>query len=283
MTRKNIFEILASEYSIQKEFKRITQLFDSPTIINAAATSNPSVKIEDLFDRIISRWKQRGPYTSCKEIRNILWQKVSNKRNPSVDDIVMMLEYYSNIIPVLWTKCLGNSSFNMMASDSFFMLTGNMELLLEHLNHERCPFEEDEKVLLIPKNPAATAVAEISSKETALAILKYHHASLKGQLEEKKDLLRRIAKEYEPLLDKGVSGFSDYFTRANGLLNNLDIRHNNTEGKRKHNFIANMPRKELEKWYDELYQLLLFCVLIKDNKDRKDRMEHFFKELRETK
>jgi hypothetical protein len=116
-----------------------------------------------------------------------------------------------------------------------------------------------------------------------MAILMYHHASLKGQLEEKRDILRRIAKEYEPLLNKEIEGFHDYFYKANNMLNNLDIRHNNTKGKHKNVLATSLSNEELENWYDELYQLLLFCVLIKDNKERKDKMTEFLKGLKEKK
>ena len=154
-----------------------------------------------------------------------------------------------------------------------------MDLLLEHINYEKYIFDNEEKLILVPKNPAATAVAEISSQETAMAILKYHHALLKGQLEEKRKILLSIAHEYESLLSNGVDGFNDYFTKAREMLNNLDIRHNNKEGKHKKDFIINMSTEELEKWYDELYQLLLFCVLIKDNKHRKDEITKFLEQV----
>ena len=132
----------------------------------------------------------------------------------------------------------------------------------------------------MPKNPAATAVAEITDKEhIAFAILKYNHNSLRGDLEGKRQLLLSIANEYEPLLKKPIDGFTDYFKKATFLLNNLNLRHNNKSGKDKKQFVVDMPNKELEKWYDELYQLLLFCVLIKDNVKRKKEIEDLVKKL----
>lgn len=122
-------------------------------------------------------------------------------------------------------------------------------------------------------------MAEISSKDVAFAILKYHHASLKGQIEEKRKLLLSIANEYEPLLNKPLAGFKEYFDKATNMLNNMNIRHNNKSGKHKKELIAQMGDDELESWYDELYQLLLFCVLIKDNKERKDKVDDLLKRI----
>ena len=136
-------------------------------------------------------------------------------------------------------------------------------------------------IYLVPKNPSATAVAEISDEETAMAILMYNHRTLKGDLEAKRKILYSIAKEYEPLLSKPIDGFKDYFVKATNMLNNLDIRHNNKKGKHKNNLVVNLKNDELEKWYDELYQLLLFCVLIKDNIERKNNIEEFLKNLKQ--
>lgn len=79
------------------------------------------------------------------------------------------------------------------------------------------------------------------------------------------------------MLSKPIDGFRDYFVKANNMLNNLDIRHNNKDDKNKNNLVISLKNDELEKWYDELYQLLLFCILIKDNTERKNNIEKFLK------
>ena len=155
-----------------------------------------------------------------------------------------------------------------------------MRAILEHLHYDTNVNEQEECIMLIPKNPAATAVAEMTeNKDISFAILKYNHASLKGDLEGKRQLLLSIANEYEPLLKNPIDGFTDYFKKATFLLNNLNLRHNNKSGKDKKQFVVDMPNKELEKWYDELYQLLLFCVLIKDNVKRKKEIDDLVKKI----
>lgn len=106
--------------------------------------------------------------------------------------------------------------------------------------------EDVEKVILVPKNPTATAVAELAPKGIAFAILKYNHASLKGQIEEKRKLLHSIANEYEDLFDHPTTGFGDYFKTPHGLLNNLNICHNNKSGKNKNTLVQKMSTEELE-------------------------------------
>lgn len=286
MPRKNIFELLQEKYDIDEEMGKIESLFFEKlfSFTNPLNFHQEILSIEDIIEKILFissppvfvRWKQRGSCLNCEEMR----KKLGVPRTKSLDDKIITLEYILNIIR-LFQKNVGiGPTSNFVCSPGYVLLLQNITLLLERLNYEEHYFEDEEKVILIPKNPAATAVAELSSEDTAFAILMYHHGSLKGKLEEKKDILRRIAKEYETLLDKGVDGFSDYFDKARAFLNNLDIRHNNRSGKNKNPLIESLSAEELEKWYDELYQLLLFCVLIKDNTTRKNNMAEFLKGLK---
>ena len=193
------------------------------------------------------------------------------------EEKIILLEYIFNLIYLIHTHLKVGKYEPISVKDDYTIFMSNVEHILEKMHYEKHFFKDEEKVILVPKNPAATAVAEISSDDTAMAILMYHHASLKGNLTRKKELLRQIAQEYEPLLKKGIDGFSDYFSKARDFLNNLDIRHNNGDS----SIVKNLSPEELENWYDELYQLLLFCVLIRDNKDRKDKMAEFLKTSRQ--
>lgn len=289
MVRKNIFDLLKDRYNTNNEFRKITELFNSKLvqqeISSFARRYTNYYTLEEMVEDVFFDWKGRGSCISCQNMREELEiNKIIDDTKRTIDDIIIALEYYKNIFILFINRVapkLDHYAYSYL--NSFHMLNPNMDKLLDYLNYEQHVFEKEEMVILIPKNPAATAVAERSSEDTAMAILMYHHASLKGQLEEKRKLLLTIAREYEPLLKKGIDGFSSYFDNARNMLNNVHLRHNNKEGKDKIEKIAKMSDEELENWYDELYQLLLFCVLIKDNKERKDKMTEFFKCLKEKK
>ncbi len=282
MTRKNIFEILKSKYEIPIEMSKISMLFYDIKIVarNPLNFNVNECSIEQLFEIFcFTNWKQRGSYLSCDEMKKALDfpKGIVTKEQ----DIIKILEYYINLLVMLNSKLNLTQNINFGCPATYKLLNDNIEILLEHLNYEKIIFNEEEKVILVPKNPAATAVAEITdNKDISFAILKYNHASLKGDLEGKRQLLLSIANEYEPLLKKPIDGFKDYFSMATGLLNNIHLRHNNKTGKDKKEVVANMSDKELEKWYDELYQLLLFCVLIKDNVKRKNEIDELLKKLK---
>ena len=64
------------------------------------------------------------------------------------------------------------------------------------------------------------------------------------------------------------------------MLNNLNIRHNNRSKKDKSKYkeyVAKMSKVRLEKWYDELYQMMLLAILLLDNADRTNKNSLFIK------
>ena len=280
MSRRNIFELLKENYDIKYEMNKITTLFDSQLFkhIDSYTYNQTICTIENIVDnRLLFTWKQRNSCLSCNEIKIKLDLKFDYS---TLDNVILILEYYENLI-YLVDRHINLNIVNYQKFKEYIMLKENIINLLDHINYEIYTIEKDEKVLIVPKNPAATSVAEISDEETAMAILMYNHHTLKGDLEAKRKILYSIAKEYEPLLSKPIDGFKEYFVKATNMLNNLDIRHNNKEGKHKNNLVINLENDELEKWYDELYQLLLFCVLIKDNIERKNNIEVFLKSLKQ--
>ena len=270
MKRKNIFEIIADKYNIKEEISKIDTLFSNALLIINDHLHFQQIQgnAEGVVNTLLFYdWKQRGTCLTCQEMREKLGINIEKFTNR---EILKRLEYYLNIINLVNVKL---QFPNYQKSQQFYMLERNIEILLDHFNYECLNITEEDKILLIPKNPAATSVAEISSKDTAIAILMYNHASLKGDLSKKQSLLLKIYLEYEQLIKKGITGFSEYFKNARGLINKLNIKHNNKKE------LEKLNRKQIEEWYDELYQLLLFCVLIKDNIERKNKADEFLKNL----
>lgn len=257
MIQKNIFEMRDSEYNKQREFRIIIDLFFKPIFI--LDNSNPydivNNKLLATIEKVIDThcfysWKQRGHCLDTSDFK----EKIGLHKLLDEINIITSLEYICNMIYLADMKLPASVE---LYRDKYELLKGNIDILLEHLNYEKHVFEKEEKVLLIPKNPMATSVAEISSEDTANAIFQYHHESLKGDLEAKRDILRRIAKEYETILNNpDPSILKSYCRDAKWALNNLDIRHNNMEKV----FMRNLSHEELEKLYDALYELLLFCI-----------------------
>ena len=75
------------------------------------------------------------------------------------------------------------------------------------------------------------------------------------------------------------------FESITKALNNLDLRHNNKNpGSNDYKEpVAQLPDEELEKWYDETYQLMLYEILVLENIDREKRIDEFIKQLTQKK
>lgn len=285
MSRQNIFEILDSAYDLILEMNKIRELFSLKMIknINGLNYRESMLDIEEFVDVfLLHLWKQRKSFLSIREIRECIFSSINYEDLDKPETILKTLEYYLNLINLIEIKNCTKNHNNQFYRE-FWLLKENIDILLDHLNHEKLIIAEEEKLILVPRNPAATAVAEVSSKVTAFAILKYNHASLKGDLEGKRSLLLSIYNEYEPLLKTPLEQYKDFYKKAKQLYNNLNIRHNNKTKEGNKNNVVDISDEELEKWYDELYQLLLFCVLIKDNLDRKKEVDDFLKSIKGAK
>lgn len=70
--------------------------------------------------------------------------------------------------------------------DEYEYLPENVLGLIEDLGYEAKVFEDEEKVLLVEKNAAATAVAEIMEPLISCKVIEYNHFLLEGNIEEKK-------------------------------------------------------------------------------------------------
>ena len=95
-------------------------------------------------------------------------------------------------------------------------------------------------------------------------MIEYNHYLLKGDLDRKRNILKALADKIEGFrdnLDKDLS--SDF----GFLANNINIRHNNLDGKNKKEYLVNIENEELESWYDETYQVMLLCILENNYKE----------------
>ena len=120
-------------------------------------------------------------------------------------------------------------------------------------------------------------MSEIVENNVSKAVIEYNHFTMKGKLDEKQKILKLLGYKFEGKQEelKNINSTLEENTRF--MLNNVNIRHNNTEGKSKKKAICDMEVNELEKWYDETYQLLLLGFLELDNVERMDKIKQLKK------
>ena len=270
MSRRNIFEILNEKESISCQINKIEMLLSDAYV----GSESP----EDIVDMECMReWKARGRYTSCEEIRKrlqITYEQLN--RDLSEEKILFYLEYVSNIIWLCNEKYLeGSEDYN----DEYQYLQENVISILDDLGYETRVFEDKEKVILVEKNAAMTAVAEVVDSNTAYAVIEYNHHLLKGDIAEKQRILKLLADKFEPMRGELKKVNKELESNTGYLLNKMNIRHNNMEGKNAIEYVKNLTNEELEEWYDETYQMLLLCFLEYENIERNRKISEIKKAI----
>lgn len=264
--RKSIFDIASEAINISNEVDRIVQL----SLKEGSVYFLQPYTLFNYVDRhCFSKWKHRGHFIDLKDLLEAINYNSLKKQAKSgdVDSFITLVELTYNIWALAY-KDVKKRNSSCRGEDGFYHLEKVMLDNLDKYNHKF--FSCDDRFLVIEDKPEVTAVAEIVQQPLALDIIKYNHRSLQGEIEIKKAILITMGTELEPRrgelerLNKQLA--SDIFF----MLNNVNVRHNNcvpTDSKYKE-FVANMKPKQIEEWYDELYQMILLAFLLLDNEGR---------------
>ena len=84
--------------------------------------------------------------------------------------------------------------------------------------------------------------------------------------------MKLLADKFEPMRGELKRVNKELESNTGYLLNKMNIRHNNVEGKNAIEYVKNLSDEELEEWYDEIYQMLLLCFLEYDNIERNKKI-----------
>ena len=223
---------------------------------------------EECFDD----WKRKGYCLGVDDfLVTIKYKSIKEKASHSIGDFLTMAEVIVNFIMLAEHK---QKTTNQYAFDEEFFLL--KEIILDGLTryNQRVVYDDElEQALIIEDKPEVTAVAEIAEPQIARAVIRYNHHTLKGDIDAKKAILLMLASELEPQRRLLKSINSELEDSIFYMLNNMNLRHNNTEigDKNYHKAVAEMGPKELEQWYDELYQMMLLAKLLIDNKPRQEK------------
>lgn len=274
MARKNIFEILNENNSLDEDINRIKKLFWGNTI----HWGNSGVSVEKFVDIVCwSDWKQRGKYISCEDMKSALGLQIFEEMdcNYDAEKTILYLEYMCNMMRLCENRIEEVAYCNTTKRYSF--LKENIFHLVDCLNCEVRVFINDEKVLIVEKNPAVTAVAEIVESDVAYEVIEYNHTLMKGDIGRKQKILKVLADKIEPMRSELKKIDKELESNVGYLLNKMNIRHNNVEGKNAIEYVKNLSDEELEAWYDETYQMLLLCILEYDNIERNKKVANLKK------
>ncbi len=296
MARKSIFEQLSGKKIFSSEIRRIDKLLKDKSGIcvrvfpkNASIYQEPQfidIGIESFVDTYIFKaWKGRATCIDCNDMLETLGLKeiLADSVDITENDILSYLEYAANILCLVdKVKLVDHASYNV--TNVYYAALDNLKSCLDWLNFETKTFAKKDIVLVVEKNAAATSVAELVDEELAYSIISYNHFLLKGNIDEKRKILLKLANEIEPRrneLEKINDMLADNIFY---MFNNLNIRHNNIKIGDKYykEYVAKMSKNELEEWYDKLYQEILLANLLLDDENEKIKIKELRRNIEKT-
>ena len=136
------------------------------------------------------------------------------------------------------------------------------------------------KVLIVQKDPAAIAVADIVEPNLADTIIEYNHYLLRNDMKAKQSILKMIADALEPRrgdlkqINKKIE--TDFFY----MVNNMNVRHNNcdkSDSRYYNEKFTMLSEEQKEEWYDEIYQEGLMAFLVLEQVERTRKIDEFKK------
>ena len=275
--RKSIFEIVSESLDMENETYRLLTMAVSEETLCVS-----SFKHYTLFDFVdeycFRKWECRGHFISVEDFLEALdWAVLQNEATYDTEALMTCIELIYNFWNLSNCEMFNSEThYSLHWCGNYYHLKDVMDDILGQYNH--CAYIDKKKkcVLVIEDKPEVTAVAEIVPATLALSVIKYNHKSLKGEIELKKSILISMGAELEPKrkelqeIDRQLS--EDIFF----MLNNVNIRHNNRSKKDKgkyKEYTAKMTKDQMEKWYDELYQMMLLAILLLDNTSRAERVK----------
>ena len=269
--RKSIFDIVAETINMENEVDRIVSMVQSEKVLYK---NGCDYTLFDFVDKYCFRdWSYRGHFVDTEDYLDALeYDYLIDDARYSVECFITFIELVYNFWMLAYKNLCDDKMFTKWQNNFYHL----RDVILDNLEiYNQKAFFEENRVLIVEDKPEVTAVVEIVEPELTIDIIQYNHRSFEGEIELKKSILLKLANELEPKR-KEIKALNekledDIFF----MLNNLNIRHNNRSKKDKHykEYVAKMKKDRLEKWYDELYQMMLLAILLLDNVDRTDKVK----------
>lgn len=261
--RRTFFDLLKnSKVDVNFDLQKLNNLF----IQECCFHRRKSYSLHDLVaENFVKYYKRREHFLSLHELLNAIYLECFNISK--FDKYFLYAEMYVDLISIL--DNLDNQEIESQKN----IIKTQIERVISSLGYKFIVIDDRQIIVEnnVFANEAAQAVTEFADIKEALSILEYNHFSNKGNIERKKEILKKIADLLEPWrkpLNKS-SELKDLLKSNNDkiqaleklfyMYNKFNIRHNNED-----QMLTGLSNQEIESWYDKIYTMSLFVILGKD-------------------
>ena len=257
MGRKNLYEILSNmKFNVYNESKTLIDLFgNEKEWYNGHYSQSLMQYIDDNFFREMTI---RGTYINIETMMTDLGILYSSS---NLDTLFTLCEFFLHIFSY-------HNLFSKRAIKQVGVILDNINVIMDKTNHAIHKIG-DNQFIVIKKNMASIETAEIVTDEhISNEIMRYNHFAIKGDLEEKRQILNDIGQYLEPILTSRKLeklGYKEIQSNMGFMLNNLHVRHNNKEGAKAQEYTMNLKNSELENWYNKIYDLSLIVIMLNEH------------------
>lgn len=261
--RRTFFDLLKnSKVDVNFELQKLNNLF----IQDCCFHRRKSYSLHDLVaENFAKYYKRREHFLSLQELLNAIYLECFDISE--FDKYFLYAEMYVDLISML--DNLDNQEIESQKN----IIKTQIERVISSLGYKFIVIDDRQIIVEnnVFANEAAQAVTAFADIKEALSILEYNHFSNKGNIERKKEILKKIADLLEPWrkpLNKS-SELKDLLKANNDkiqaleklfyMYNKFNIRHNN-----ENQMLTGLSNQEIESWYDKIYTMSLFVILGKD-------------------
>lgn len=271
--RRNFAQVLKSgNIDIKKEYSKLFAIF-------YGRDSRDSRSLADIISANFENIYFRGTCFNLDEFdEEYGFHFVEQPQDFNVDYLVSFCEYIYNLVVNFDDRFLFHNT-----NKDFYVL--HINKLMERIGYiQSC---EDGFTIFVAKNNAAIAVSELECipENVSYKVISYNHHSMQGEIDKKKQILLTLANILEPRRNE-LEGMNNQFTSdLFYAFNNFNIRHNNIDsnGTKYKKTIAELTQEQLEKWYDNVYQMCLLAFMLLENKSIKTEFNKLKSEIENKK
>ena len=266
----HFFEAIERENDYNAEYAKLESLC-------ACNFSHICYSINGYIEENFIRWKRRSNYTSYNELR---WQ-LGFCTEKDYDEIYytaidITLEKY-----ILFCEMIINLIIDLEVSKEP-KLKEEVSVLIDTIKATVAKAgmkirSVDDEIMIVVNSPIAVGVADKNLK-IANPIIEYNQYLLKGNLERKRELLKRIADDLEPKRERLIRicgrQTKDFFH----LVNTMDVRHNNidpADNAKYNSKFAKLNAAQKEEWYDLIYEQALALYVAMEQQKRNEKIDKY--------